>query len=126
MKLLFLIGTQREAITLAPILRAMRGNADLFEPRICLTGDRIQALTETLALFGLQPDCDLTDAMTGDTLAQRTARVLEAVAPFSTVYTVSATPKPGGITNGGGSNNSFNDGTHNSFSDITSNLSGPN
>lgn len=58
MKLLCVFGTRPEAIKLAPVLTALRGEPNV-QSMVCVTGQHREMLDPALALFGIIPDFDL-------------------------------------------------------------------
>lgn len=68
-------GTRPEAIKMAPIVQALRADAD-FESWVCVTGQHRQMLDAILPTFGIQPDVDLNVMQPGQTLTALTARML--------------------------------------------------
>ncbi|HSN13566.1 MAG TPA: UDP-N-acetylglucosamine 2-epimerase (non-hydrolyzing) [Anaeromyxobacteraceae bacterium] len=70
------IGTRPEAIKLAPVVSALRGQG-AFEPVVISTGQHRQMLDQALAVFDLKPDVELEVMSPGQTLHDITARTLE-------------------------------------------------
>lgn len=58
-RLLFIFGTRPEAIKLAPVIDELRRQPDLFDVRVCTTGQHREMLEQVLQLFDLTPDVDL-------------------------------------------------------------------
>ncbi len=77
MKLLFLIGSPREAISLAPIIRAMQGDPESFAVSVCVGGQRPAALDAALSIFQIVPNQELSVSLTDGTPAERAARMIE-------------------------------------------------
>jgi UDP-N-acetylglucosamine 2-epimerase (non-hydrolysing) len=77
MKLLFLIGTPREAITLGPIIRAARSGAQALEVSVCLTGERRQGLDAALATFEICASRELSVSPPDATPTQLVAWMIE-------------------------------------------------
>ena len=77
MKLLVLIGSPREAISQAPIIRAMQGNPDSFEVSVCVGGKRPAALDAALSTFQIVPNEQLSVSALDGTPAERAARMFE-------------------------------------------------
>lgn len=80
-KILFIFGTRPEAIKLCPVVGHLRKRPDLFEVRLCVTGQHRAMLDQVLAAFGVRPDYDLDLMLPGQTLFQSTARILTALEP---------------------------------------------
>jgi UDP-N-acetylglucosamine 2-epimerase (non-hydrolysing) len=78
MRLMFVFGTRPEAIKMAPVIRAVAGEAG-FEMRVCVTGQHREMLDQVLRLFGIVPDFDLGLMRRGQSLAYTTGEVLEGV-----------------------------------------------
>jgi UDP-N-acetylglucosamine 2-epimerase (non-hydrolysing) len=75
-KVLLIFGTRPEAIKLAPVIRALRSRADVFETRVCVTAQHRQMLDSVLALFNIVPDWDLAVMEPNQTLSALTAKCL--------------------------------------------------
>ncbi|HEX4817513.1 MAG TPA: UDP-N-acetylglucosamine 2-epimerase [Nonomuraea sp.] len=73
------LGTRPEAITLAPVVRALRDDPR-FAPVVISTGERRRPLHETLDAFGLSPDLDLRIMPPRQTPAEVTCRALRGLA----------------------------------------------
>jgi UDP-N-acetylglucosamine 2-epimerase (non-hydrolysing) len=73
-----LFGTRPEAIKLAPVVRALRGEAAL-DCRVCVTAQHREMVDQVLDAFDLVPDTDLDLMRPGQSLAQLTARSIEAI-----------------------------------------------
>jgi UDP-N-acetylglucosamine 2-epimerase (non-hydrolysing) len=73
MKILFIFGTRPEAIKMAPIIKRMRHSDDVFDVRVCVTGQHRQMLDEVLELFEIYPDYDLDLMQKNQSLAALTA-----------------------------------------------------
>lgn len=78
-KVLSVIGTRPEAIKMGPVIRALGERPELFESKVCVTGQHRQMLDQVLDLFRIVPDHDLALMTPGQTLAHLTAAVLEGV-----------------------------------------------
>jgi len=59
LRILTVFGTRPEAIKLAPVCRALRERADVFDSRIAVTAQHRGLLDGVLRNFGLRPDYDL-------------------------------------------------------------------
>jgi UDP-N-acetylglucosamine 2-epimerase (non-hydrolysing) len=77
-KIAVIFGTRPEAIKLAPVILALRQQADV-ECRVCVTGQHRQMLDQVLEVFGIKPDFDLNLMVANQSLAGLTARGIEAV-----------------------------------------------
>jgi UDP-N-acetylglucosamine 2-epimerase (non-hydrolysing) len=77
-KISLIFGTRPEAIKLAPLVLALKDDAD-FEPRVCATGQHRQMLDQVLEVFDIAPDADLNLMAPNQTLAGLTARGIEAL-----------------------------------------------
>jgi UDP-N-acetylglucosamine 2-epimerase (non-hydrolysing) len=87
-KILLVFGTRPEAIKLCPVLLNLRQNPR-FSVRVCVTAQHRGMLDQVLSAFQVTPDYDLDLMQPGQTLAQITARVLNALEP------VMQTERPG-------------------------------
>src|SRR5690348_4547858 len=80
-RLLLVFGTRPEAIKLAPLIRALLARSRDFEARVCVTAQHRDMLDPVLAAFQIAPDYDLDLMRPGQTPAELTARILEALDP---------------------------------------------
>lgn len=76
---LIVFGTRPEAIKLAPVVRECRRRAADVEAIICTTGQHREMLQQITSYFEIEPDCHLDTMLRGQTLADLTARCIEAV-----------------------------------------------
>jgi UDP-N-acetylglucosamine 2-epimerase (non-hydrolysing) len=58
-KILLLFGTRPEAIKMAPVVKILKKNSEIFDSRICVTAQHRHMLDQVLNLFGIIPDHDL-------------------------------------------------------------------
>jgi UDP-N-acetylglucosamine 2-epimerase (non-hydrolysing) len=79
---LFILGTRPEAIKLCPVIRRMAATTGAPQALVCATAQHRRMLDQVLECFGVRPDYDLDLMSPGQTLAQTTARVLEALDPL--------------------------------------------
>lgn len=74
--ILFIFGTRPEGIKLAPLALELRKYPDVFEVKICVTGQHREMLQQVLSFFGLEPDVDLGVMKAGQSLFDVTAECL--------------------------------------------------
>jgi UDP-N-acetylglucosamine 2-epimerase (non-hydrolysing) len=74
--ILFIYGTRPEAIKMAPLIKEAQKYPDLFEVKICLTGQHRQMLDQINTFFGIQGDYDLGLMSHNQTLFDITTRCL--------------------------------------------------
>ncbi|MFM7548884.1 MAG: non-hydrolyzing UDP-N-acetylglucosamine 2-epimerase [Cyanobacteriota bacterium] len=72
------LGTRPEAIKLAPVIRAFQ-QAEDFDPRVVLTGQHREMVSQVMELFGLQADHDLALMAPQQTLTHITCAALEGL-----------------------------------------------
>jgi UDP-N-acetylglucosamine 2-epimerase (non-hydrolysing) len=77
-KLSVLFGTRPEAIKLAAVVRALRDAPDI-DCRVCTTAQHREMVDQVLDAFDLVPDADLDLMRAGQSLAELTARSIEAI-----------------------------------------------
>ncbi|GAB3770532.1 UDP-N-acetylglucosamine 2-epimerase (non-hydrolyzing) [Ramlibacter monticola] len=77
-RVLIVFGTRPEAIKMAPVVRAFRGQAE-WETKVCVTAQHRAMLDQVLSLFGIEPDFDLNLMSASQTLEGLSARILEAM-----------------------------------------------
>lgn len=80
-KIAVVFGTRPEAIKLAPVILALREEAEV-ECRVCLTGQHREMVEPVLGLFEISADADLGLMQPDQTLSDLTARSLTAVDHF--------------------------------------------
>jgi UDP-N-acetylglucosamine 2-epimerase (non-hydrolysing) len=74
--ILFIYGTRPEAIKMVPLIKEAKKYPDLFEVKICLTGQHRQMLDQINTFFGIQGDYDLNLMSYNQTLFDITSRCL--------------------------------------------------
>ena len=87
-KILTIFGTRPEAIKMAPLVKEIEKNSDIFESIVCVTAQHRQILDQVLELFNIKPDFDLNImkenqnlwSLTSDVLL-KTKEVIEQVKP---------------------------------------------
>ncbi len=79
MKICVVIGTRPEAIKMAPVVLALRGQPDDFAVTICSTGQHTTMLDGAMGAFDLKPDVELGVMKPGQSLAELTSRLLLAL-----------------------------------------------
>ncbi|MBE0500739.1 MAG: UDP-N-acetylglucosamine 2-epimerase (non-hydrolyzing) [Desulfuromonadales bacterium] len=65
---------------MAPVIKALAKRPDLFESKVCVTGQHRQMLDQMLELFEIRPDYDLDIMKPGQSLTSITCSVLQGVA----------------------------------------------
>ncbi len=75
-KTLIIFGTRPEAVKMAPIVKALKGDEDHFITKICVTAQHRDMLDQVLRIFDIEPDYDLNIFQSGQTLTQITCRAL--------------------------------------------------
>jgi UDP-N-acetylglucosamine 2-epimerase (non-hydrolysing) len=73
-----ILGTRPEAIKLAPVILALK-QRDVFEVRVCVTGQHRQMLDQVLDVFHITPDADLNLMQPNQSLGGLTSRAIEAL-----------------------------------------------
>ena len=74
-KILIVFGTRPEAIKMAPLVSALKGNVN-FNVKVCVTAQHREMLDQVLRLFDIQPDYDLNLMRSGQDLSDITASVI--------------------------------------------------
>lgn len=77
-RVLVVFGTRPEAIKMAPVVEALKGQSDV-ECRVCVTAQHRRMLDQALDLFGIVPDVDLNIMKEGQDLVYVTNQALEKV-----------------------------------------------
>ena len=78
-RILCIFGTRPEAIKMAPVVMALRGDPQ-FDAKVAVTGQHREMLDSALRLFGIVPDWDLAVLRPRPSLEGLTAAILEGVA----------------------------------------------
>ena len=77
-----ILGTRPEAVKMAPVITRLKAQPELFDCKVCVTGQHRAILDQILQAFGVVPDFDLDIMQTGQTLAGITVARLMASAKF--------------------------------------------
>ncbi len=75
-KVLTIFGTRPEAIKMAPLVKEIEKNSDVFENVVCVTAQHRQILDQVLELFDIKPDYDLDIMKENQNLWSLTSDVL--------------------------------------------------
>ena len=75
-KVMLVFGTRPEAIKMAPLVKTLQKQADVFETIVCVTGQHRQMLVQVLNLFDIHPDYDLNIMKPGQDFYDLTSRIL--------------------------------------------------
>ena len=78
MNILTVFGTRPEAIKMAPLVKALKGEPSI-RSLVCVTGQHREMLKQVLQLFGIVPDFDLSLMISNQTLNTLSARALGAL-----------------------------------------------
>ncbi len=78
-KLLFVFGTRPEAIKMAPIIHAAKKHSELFDVKVCLTGQHKEMLHSVMDFFELKADVDLALMKANQTLFDITADAIRGL-----------------------------------------------
>lgn len=78
-KILVFAGTRPEAIKVVPVVRALREMNDVFDTRLCSTGQHREMLSQAFADFGLAPEVDLSVMVPGQNLAGLSGRLFPEI-----------------------------------------------
>lgn len=74
--ILLVFGTRPEAIKMCPLVKEFKRFPDLFDTKVCVTGQHREMLDQVLHIFDIQPDYDLNIMKQGQDLYDITSRVL--------------------------------------------------
>lgn len=75
-KILIIFGTRPEAIKMAPLVKELKKCEDIFDTKVCVTGQHREMLDQVLRIFDIKPDYDLNIMKQGQDLYDITSRVL--------------------------------------------------
>lgn len=80
-RVLSVFGTRPEAIKMAPVVRELARHPEVFESKVCVTGQHREMLDSVLRLFEVTPDYDLDIMRPGQSLTDVTTAVLRGLEP---------------------------------------------
>jgi len=75
-RILLVFGTRPEAIKMCPLVNELRLRSDVFDARVCVTGQHREMLQSVLDVFCVVPDYDLAVMQDGQSLFDITSKVL--------------------------------------------------
>lgn len=81
-KVLFVFGTRPEAIKLAPLIKEFQKKSDVFDVKVCVTGQHKEMLYQVLDFFSITPDYDLDIMEPSQTLFTITAKIIKLIEPI--------------------------------------------
>ncbi len=79
MKVLVVVGTRPEAIKMAPLVAALEARRDIFDTRLCVSGQHRDMMDSVIHLFGLTVHYDLNVMVHNQSVADITTKVLTGV-----------------------------------------------
>ncbi len=79
-KVLFIFGTRPEGIKMAPLVKQFQ-NSELFDTKVCVTGQHREMLDDTLTFFDIEKDYDLKVMKPNQNLINLTGAILEGLKP---------------------------------------------
>ena len=74
--ILLVFGTRPEAIKMCPLVKEFKRYPELFDTKVCVTGQHREMLDQVLHIFDIHPDFDLNIMKQGQDLYDITSRVL--------------------------------------------------
>ena len=74
--ILLVFGTRPEAIKMCPLVKEFKRFPELFDTKVCVTGQHREMLDQVLHIFDIHPDYDLNIMKQGQDLYDITSRVL--------------------------------------------------
>ncbi|NLR67120.1 UDP-N-acetylglucosamine 2-epimerase (non-hydrolyzing) [Chitinophaga varians] len=78
-KVLLVFGTRPEAIKMCPLIKELEKYPEIFEVKVCVTGQHREMLDQVLNIFNVQPDYDLKIMKQGQDLFDVTVGVLSGM-----------------------------------------------
>jgi UDP-N-acetylglucosamine 2-epimerase (non-hydrolysing) len=75
-KMLLVFGTRPEAIKMAPLIKELQKHSDIFDTKVCVTGQHRQMLDQVLEVFDIKQDYDLDIMAPNQDLYDITAKVM--------------------------------------------------
>ena len=80
-KILIVFGTRPEAIKMAPLVKEFLKHSEVFETKVCVTGQHREMLDQVLDFFNITPDFDLDLMKPGQNLYSLTADIISNMQP---------------------------------------------
>lgn len=78
-KVMLVFGTRPEAIKMCPLVNELRDNFEVFDVKVCVTGQHREMLDQVLRVFNVVPDYDLNIMKANQTLFDVTCEVLLSI-----------------------------------------------
>lgn len=78
-KVLFVFGTRPEAIKMCPLVKELEKHPEIFDVKVCVTGQHREMLDQVLSIFDVRPDFDLKIMKQGQDLYDVTIGVLSGM-----------------------------------------------
>ncbi|SEW52482.1 non-hydrolyzing UDP-N-acetylglucosamine 2-epimerase [Chitinophaga arvensicola] len=78
-KVLFVFGTRPEAIKMCPLVKELEKHPEIFDVKVCVTGQHREMLDQVLNIFEVRPDFDLKIMKQGQDLYDVTIGVLSGM-----------------------------------------------
>ncbi len=85
-KILLVFGTRPEAIKMAPLVKEFQKYPEIFDVKVCVTGQHRQMLDQVLAIFDIRPNYDLNIMAPNQDLYDITSKVLLGTRPVLKEY----------------------------------------
>jgi UDP-N-acetylglucosamine 2-epimerase (non-hydrolysing) len=76
LRVITVLGTRPEAIKLAPVVKELGARPNVFQSRVCVTGQHREMVDQVIDLFSIRPDFDLKLMQPGQRLAVFAGRAL--------------------------------------------------
>lgn len=78
-KVMLVFGTRPEAIKICPLVKELKKHPEVFEVKVCVTGQHRQMLDQVLDIFEVVPDYDLSIMKKEQTLFDITTNILSEI-----------------------------------------------
>lgn len=78
-KILIVFGTRPEAIKMCPVIKELARHSEIFDVKVCVTGQHRQMLNQVLDIFDVIPDYDLSIMKDGQTLFDVAINILSRI-----------------------------------------------
>ncbi len=85
-RILLVFGTRPEAIKMAPVVQALKDEAEFFDVGVCVTAQHRDMLDQVLEIFSISPDYDLDLMRSGQSLHDITSGVLTGIRDVLKVF----------------------------------------
>ncbi len=81
-RVIIIFGTRPEAIKMAPLIKELKKFPEIFETKVCVTGQHREMLDQVLDFFDIRPDYDLNIMKKNQNLFELTSKIIQYLRPI--------------------------------------------